>query len=143
MEPKRENFSRKRAAILSALRESRAHPTAEWVYRRLKPEYPDLSRGTVYRNLKLFQQTGQAASLGVVDGYERFDGDTAPHAHLVCTRCGAVVDVPHALPEPAELEDLSRETGCQINAASLRFSGLCPACAGEKEQEDGTEKDHL
>ena len=62
----RENFSRKREAILCALRDTDAHPTAEWVYRRLKPLYPDLSLGTVYRNLGRFTETGQAASLGVI-----------------------------------------------------------------------------
>ena len=57
----RENFSRKREAILNALRNTDAHPTAEWVYRQLKPEYPDLSLGTVYRNLGRFQETDRRA----------------------------------------------------------------------------------
>ena len=51
---KRENFSRKRMAILSALQETTVHPTADWVYAKLKPRYPNLSLGTVYRNLKKF-----------------------------------------------------------------------------------------
>ena len=46
------NFSRKRMAILNTLQETTLHPTADWVYARLKPRYPDLSLGTVYRNLK-------------------------------------------------------------------------------------------
>ena len=50
---KRENFSRKRMAILSALQETTVHPTADWVYAKLKPRYPNLSLGTVYRNLKI------------------------------------------------------------------------------------------
>lgn len=137
----RENFSRKRAAILEALRESETHPTAEWIYRRLKPEYPDLSLGTVYRNLGRFRETGQAASLGVIGGYERFDGDTSPHAHLVCRRCGAVVDVKDALPGPRRLKAISRMSGCRVDSASVTFLGLCRdclgsvGCDGEKEQD--------
>lgn len=131
----RENFSRKREAILNALRNTDAHPTAEWVYWRLKPEYPDLSLGTVYRNLGRFQEAGQAVSLGVIGGHERFDGDTSPHAHLVCERCGAVVDVYGGLPEPGELERISRLSGCIVQSASVTFRGICGKCA--KEDGDG------
>ena len=80
--------SKKRDAILNCLRETDAHPSAEWVYSRLKPQIPDLSLGTVYRNLALFKETGEAISLGTVMGLERFDGRTDPHIHFVCTRCG-------------------------------------------------------
>ena len=48
----RENFSRKREAIYQTVCDTKVHPTAEWVYEALKPVYPDLSLGTVYRNLK-------------------------------------------------------------------------------------------
>ena len=48
---KRQNFSRKREAILMTIRNATIHPTAEWVYQQLKPQYPDLSLGTVYRNI--------------------------------------------------------------------------------------------
>ena len=135
MPERRENFSRKREAILDALRGTDVHPTAEWIYRRLKPEYPDLSLGTVYRNLGRFQETGQAVSLGAINGYERFDGDVSPHAHLVCERCGAVVDVYDGLPEPGELERISRSSGCIVRSASVTFRGICGECA--KEDGDG------
>ena len=81
-------------AILSALQETTVHPTADWVYAKLKPRYPNLSLGTVYRNLKKFCETGKAVSVGVINGQEHFDGRVEPHAHFVCKRCGAVLDVP-------------------------------------------------
>ena len=138
----RENFSRKREAILNALRNTDAHPTAEWVYRQLKPEYPDLSLGTVYRNLGRFQETGQAVSLGVIGGYERFDGDTSPHAHLVCEGCGAVVDLWQGGPSPEELAAVAKEAGCRIHGVSVAFTGLCPECV-KKEEQHGAEENHL
>ena len=129
---RKEHFSRKRAAILEALRNTPSHPTAEGVYRQLKPDYPDLSLGTVYRNLNFFCEKGQAVSLGVIGGHERFDGETAPHAHLVCTRCGAVVDIFESLFEQDALRALSQRAGCQVDSVSVTFYGLCPACAGQK-----------
>lgn len=125
---KRENFSRKREAILSALRETDTHPTAEWVYARLKPQYSDLSLGTVYRNLKKFCGAGKALSLGSINGQEHFDGCVSPHAHFVCDQCGRVLDVPGEFFGPEELSALSRESGCRVRAASVLFRGLCETC---------------
>ena len=133
MEGKRENYSRKRAAILSVLRETRVHPTAEWIYHQLKPTYPELSLGTVYRNLKRLCETGQVASLGIIHGYEHFDGDPAPHSQLICTQCGMVTDVFQEIVSQSQLEELSRLTGCKMQSASIRFQGLCPQCAQRKE----------
>lgn len=128
---KRENFSRKRMAILCALRETNTHPTAEWVYQTLRPRYPDLSLGTVYRNLKFFCQHGRAQSVGVFGGQEHFDGDVRPHAHFVCSECGAVLDVPKEFFGPEELSQLSQSTGNQIASASVTFRGLCGLCAAK------------
>ena len=61
---------RKRDAILSCLRQTTTHPSAEWIYNRLKEEYTDISLGTVYRNLALFKEQGQIISLGTVNGVE-------------------------------------------------------------------------
>lgn len=128
----RENFSKKRAAILSVLRGTVTHPTADWVYAQLKPCYPDLSLGTVYRNLKRFCGTGKAASLGAVNGKERFDGCVSPHAHFVCEKCGAVIDVPKEFFAEEELKDISDCTGCRVTSASVMFHGLCKECAAQE-----------
>lgn len=66
---------------------------------RLKPDIPDLSLGTVYRNLALFREEGKAMSVATVAGQERFDGRTHPHAHFICEKCGRVDDVDAVLPE--------------------------------------------
>ena len=68
---------RKRNAILAYLKETKEHPSAEMVFTHLKPEIPDLSLGTVYRNLTKFREQGDIISLGAVNGVERFDGNNA------------------------------------------------------------------
>lgn len=114
---------RKRGAILACLRASRQHPSAEAIFDQLKPEYPDLSLGTVYRNLTLFKEQGLITSLGTVGGVERFDGDTSPHVHFVCKACGKVQDLPWSEPPAPVLEAGGRIDSCQVT-----FTGLCREC---------------
>jgi Fur family peroxide stress response transcriptional regulator len=132
----------KRDAILNALRETTVHPGAQWVYNRLKPSIPDLSLGTVYRNLNLFREEGLAVLLGTVNGEERFDGVTESHPHLVCRRCGAVEDIPLADPGVFEKDLASVLTAAagesridegKIDFRRTLFYGLCMDCRNEKE----------
>lgn len=131
---KRENFSRKRMAILNALQETTVHPTADWVYAKLKPRYPNLSLGTVYRNLKKFCENGKAISVGVINGQEHFDGCVEPHAHFVCKRCGAVLDIPEEFFSQPELAKLSNRFRLHLESARVLFEGLCPQCEKEESQ---------
>lgn len=125
---------RKRNAILAYLQSTTCHPSAEMVYTELKPQISDLSIGTVYRNLNLFKQQGLAASIATVSGVERFDGNTDPHVHFICSGCDAVIDlmdmeVPQALKEAA-----SACSGGRADDCNLSFSGICSHCL--KRQQD-------
>lgn len=120
--------SKKRDAILECVRGTTCHPSAEWVYAQLKPQIPDLSLATVYRNLALFLREGSISSLGVVQGLERFDGNTCPHVHFICSHCGAVLDLPD-MDVPTELETkVAAQTGGHVTTAVLSFHGQCEAC---------------
>lgn len=119
---------RKRDAILTCLRQTTVHPCAEWVYTRLKPEIPDLSLGTVYRNLALFKEQGLIMSLGTVNGVERFDGNTAPHVHYICTGCGRVLDLEGiSVPESIRVA-AARCAGGSVSGCQLTFTGICENC---------------
>ena len=119
---------RKRDAILSCLRQTTEHPSADWVYAKLKPEIPDLALGTVYRNLTLFKEQGLILSLGTVGGVERFDGNVAPHVHFVCTNCQRVLDLAQ-IQIPEELNAAaSRASGGQVDSCQLTFHGRCACC---------------
>ena len=125
---KRQNYSRKREAILSAICSTDIHPTADWIYQKLKPIYPDLSLGTVYRNTARFKEDGLIISVGVVEGQERLDGTTAPHAHFICSKCGCVLDV-EDVEQDAQLDfDVSKRIRCQIDSHDLVFHGICEEC---------------
>ena len=136
--PVTRKHSRKRDAILECVRGTTCHPSADWIYAQLKPQIPDLSLGTVYRNLSIFRKEGIVESVGTVDGLERFDGRVDPHGHLVCTGCGAVIDVDK--PErPAEfIRQAEQFSDCKITGHRLSYYGLCPACTA---QETNAEKE--
>ena len=120
---------RKRDAILTCLRETTEHPSAEWVYSQLKQEIPDLSLGTVYRNLSLFKEQGLITSLGTVKGVERFDANTDPHVHYICTGCGRVLDL-HQIRVPEELNHAAAtDSGGEVTGCQLTFTGVCGQCA--------------
>ena len=119
---------RKRDAILSCLRQTTEHPSADWVYAKLKPEIPDLALGTVYRNLTLFKDQGLITSLGTVGGVERFDGNVTPHVHFICTACHRVTDLSQ-IQVPEELNaSASRASGGQVESCQLTFRGRCAGC---------------
>ena len=120
--------SRKRDAILACVRSTTCHPSADWVYQQLKPAIPDLSLGTVYRNLSMFKDEGLIISVGTVDGLERFDGNPAPHTHFVCTRCSAVLDLMEINLGDDFLQDVHETAGGSITDYRLSFYGLCPDC---------------
>ena len=119
---------RKRDAILQYLQSVTDHPSAERVFTQLKAQIPDLSMGTVYRNLNLFKQQGLAVSVATIKGVERFDGNTDPHVHFICQECDAVIDlmdmeIPDSLKSVAE-----RSSGGQVAECQLCFTGICQDC---------------
>ena len=124
MEPKSKQYA-KRSAILTCLRNTHTHPSAEALHQLLQQEHPDISLATVYRNLALFKNQGLIQSLGTVGGIERFDANTAPHVHFICAGCDAVIDL-HQIPMPR----YNREEcgGCHIESCALTFTGLCGNC---------------
>ena len=122
------NYSRKREAILDKIRSTNTHPSAEWIYRELKEEYPDLSLGTVYRNVNIFKEDKQISSVGTIDGQERFDGVTEPHAHFICTTCRAVIDIAVAPDQPELSVYLDKTMGLRVDRLDLTAYGSCNKC---------------
>jgi len=120
--------SKKRKALLEALCNSHEHPTAEMLYNQLKPEFPELSLGTVYRNLGVLVQEGLVKSVGHVNGQERYDATTYPHPHFVCRNCHGVIDL--TLPDTVSgmYEEIGSQFHCAPEEYSLTISGLCAKC---------------
>ena len=106
---------------------TKAHPSANMIYNDLKPSIPKLSLGTVYTNLKLFEDLGQVIRVTNVKGFERYDADTSEHVHLVCDECGAVIDI-----MDADIKKVKK--ACQAGQAKIKniqivLHGTCERCS--------------
>lgn len=119
---------KKRNAILTCLRQTSSHPSAEMVHEMLHGEYPDISLATVYRNLSRFKNQGLIRSLGTVNGIERFDAITEPHVHFICTGCSAIFDLPELELPQSLSRDAAQHSGCRVESCQLTFTGLCRSC---------------
>lgn len=122
--------SRKRQALLDAISQSHEHPTAEMLYQALKPMIPELSLGTVYRNLGVLAEEGLIISVGHINGQERYDAITHSHPHFVCKNCGAVIDLDIPDNVSAMYDEIDKEFRCAPEGYSLTINGLCPECRG-------------
>ncbi len=117
--------SKQRDAILSTLKSTKTHPSAEWVYEKLKPDFPSLSLATVYRNLNRFCEDGKANRLDVGDGTVRYDGFIDPHAHFYCSHCGKVIDIEGGTNYTPDIEE---KYDIKLEGFSLVFFGKCKNC---------------
>ncbi len=119
------NYSKQREAILAELRSRHDHPTAAQIFEGVRKVLPNISLGTVYRNLSALVSSGEIISLSVGDGHEHFDGDKSLHLHLHCKCCGNIIDRPlggEAIQKSALFDGFSPE-----NSVCVVY-GLCKNC---------------
>ncbi len=120
-------YSRQREMIKDFLMTRKDHPTADIVYMNVRKQNPNISLGTVYRNLTLLSDLGEITRLRVGDGVDHFDADTSPHYHFVCTKCGNVTDL-----EMDSIESILEVAGANfdghIAGHMTHFYGTCGSC---------------
>ena len=124
-------YSRQREAIKQCLMSRHDHPTAEMIYRSIKDDYPNISLGTVYRNLSLLSELGEIDKITVTGGPDRFDGKTVPHYHFFCRKCGCIMDLELTFSEGLNALAAARFPGV-IEKHTLQFTGICPDCLHNK-----------
>ena len=117
-----------RQLVIAAVRFLANHPTAEEVYDRITMEYPDISKGTVYRNLNSLVESGLLGKVSVPSGADRFDHILSKHYHIKCTHCGNFMNVE----DLDYFYDLDQKVGAvtsyKMEHHDIVFSGLCPEC---------------
>lgn len=120
-------YSRQREMIKEFLMNRKDHPTADTVYMHVRRQNPNISLGTVYRNLTLLADIGEIRRLRVGDGADHFDADTSPHYHFVCSECGCVTDL-----EMGSIDQITELAGANfdgyIAGHITYFYGTCGKC---------------
>lgn len=119
--------SKQRDCIKEFLDGRKDHPTADVVYMNVRKSFPNISLGTVYRNLTLLADIGEIARIRVGDGVDHFDAVTAPHYHFVCRECGSVTDL-GAENIDALTRSVAKDFKGQIEGHSTYFYGKCEKC---------------
>lgn len=124
--------TRQREVILSVLRSTTSHPTADWVYQEVRKEMPNVSLGTIYRNLKILTEMGEALELSYGSTYSRFDGNTEEHYHFVCESCDNVFDIDMPLIEGIG-DNVEEAMGAKVTSHRLEFYGKCKDCLAKRD----------
>jgi Fe2+ or Zn2+ uptake regulation protein len=128
-----QRHTQQRAAILQVLAVGQKHPTAQQIHQAAKRMMPRLSLGTVYRLLADMEQEGLIVSLSMPNSPTRYDANPGAHHHILCVRCGRVLDVPE-LVAPGAKGEIGRWTGYTVFGLSAVWYGLCKECAAAADE---------
>lgn len=116
--------------VLEAVRGLASHATADEIYEYIHPKYPNIGRGTVYRNLNVLAEEGSVRRVGIPGGADRFDHTCHEHYHATCIKCGAVCDVD--MDVISDMKDRVRNSmGMELISYDILFRGICPKCKAE------------
>lgn len=120
-------YSRQREAIKEFLNSRTDHPTADTVYMNIRKEFPNISLGTVYRNLALLSDIGEILKLSTGAGGDRFDANTSPHYHFICSKCHDVIDL--EMPNIDKIDKIAGESfNGEVEGHTVYFYGKCEKC---------------
>ena len=127
-----------RLAIIEALLDATDHPRAETIFAAVRKLHPHISLATVHRTLETLCQIGEARKVTMLHDSARYDGNLAPHHHVVCVRCRRIRDVEisgleRVIDSNAELK------GFRPLGWSLEIQALCDSC--RKEASDARRRD--
>ena len=123
-------YSKQRELVMQTVERLCDHPTAEEIYDKAAQECPNLSLGTVYRNLKLMELDGEIGHLEMPDGPDRYDANPTPHGHLLCDSCGDLADMPVV----GLIRDIESAIGTEVRGYTLTIRYICPKCRAKNAQ---------
>lgn len=119
--------SHQRDEILAYLQSMRAHRSATEIYDAVREKIPNISLGTVYRNLGQLVEMGKIITVETHDKFVYYDGYIKPHTHFVCRECKQIFDFEYKTTHPREITD----TGFEIENERTVYYGLCNKCIGD------------
>lgn len=123
-------YSRQRESIKEFLANRYDHPTADVIYENIRTIYPNISLGTIYRNLALLSDLGMIQKITTGDGKDHYDGNVSPHSHFICRNCHSVIDL--QMDNIDHIKDTAAQNfDGQIEGYVTLFNGVCGSCLKE------------
>ena len=117
-------MTKQRELIMSILKQSDRHLTADEIFFLAKLKMPSIAMATIYNNLNAMHEAGLVNRLHIDGVADCFDKITEPHDHLLCDKCGKISDI--RLPSLAST--LEAQVGCEIEDYELTVHYVCPEC---------------
>jgi len=128
MEDLKRRNTRQRAVVLKVIRNTRSHPPAEWIYREARKSVPNLSLGTVYRNLNILKLQEKISEVkSEYSSSARYDGVTSPHSHFHCKRCNHISDIME-MNEDGLVRGSGIDSYGEVSSVQVLFLGTCKRC---------------
>lgn len=124
-EPMKQRYSKHRETIMQIVANSPIHPNADWIYKETRKTIPNISLGTIYRNLNQLVKCGQIIKLKD-DTMIRYDGNTDKHGHFKCRLCGTWHDID--IVDPLLLKKFFGDHNFIVESVSLELEGTCQSC---------------
>lgn len=122
--------------ILNAVQSLKNHATAEEVYAFVNTQYPNISRGTVYRNLNLLSEDKFINRIEVPNAADHYDHNCSKHFHVHCIKCDKIFDV--CLDDfPDMLKHVQGKENFQFLDYDIMFKGICYYCQQKQEVKNG------
>ncbi|MEG1710289.1 MAG: transcriptional repressor [Clostridia bacterium] len=119
---KEQRYSKQRELVVEALKGTNSHPDAYAVYDAVVKDLPNISLGTIYRNLKQLEESGLIRKIVIDNGVEHYDYDVCPHHHFICKKCGKVYDV------ETDGETKLLQEQFTVEKVEVLFYGICKDC---------------
>ncbi|MCW2279086.1 Fur family transcriptional regulator [Heliophilum fasciatum] len=127
-------MTRQKALVLEIVQGTTVHPTADWVYQEARRSIPDISLGTVYRNLNALAAQGMIREMNYAGDCSRYDGNMADHYHFVCVHCHQVYDL-FEVPLLTVDQQVFVTSGHEVYGHRVEFCGKCAQCSASEKQE--------
>lgn len=118
--------TKQRRIVYETVKSTHSHPTADWIFEKVRRRLPKVSLGTVYRNLSVLKGEGLVREIYGNDRRAHFDADTSKHAHFICSGCDQITDVCGV--RKIDWRTMKDLVGCEVDEQQVVFAGRCPGC---------------
>ena len=125
--------TKQREYVLNFLKITKSHPTASDIYDKMKVDFPNLSLGTVYRNLNILIQQKKILKLDFGSTFDHYDGNCEYHSHFICNRCHKIYDIEYDTDNVIKINEMTNHI---VEGYQIKYYGICEECLNLKNKEE-------